>query len=92
MTICHFADRMEQLISYLNHLPGLIDSPKAIGSTKKIKAFDKAELAQLLLRMCHLKWQDQYNLTLGIIPQNLCSMIKILKNIEQFQETTKIPG
>ena len=91
MTICHFADRVEQPNSYLDHLPGLIDSPKAIASTKKIQAFDEAELSQLLLRMCHPKWQDQYNLTQGIIPQNLRNTIGILENIEQFQESTKTP-
>ena len=92
VTIRHFADRVEQLNSYLDHLPGLIDSPKAIASTKKIQAFDEAELSQLLLRMCHPKWQDQYNLTQGIIPQNLRNTIGILENIEQFQESTKNPG
>ena len=92
MTIWHFKDHVEQLNSYLDHLLGQINSPKAIASTKRINAFDEAELTQLLLHMCHPKWQDQYNLPQGIIPQNLHSMIKILKNIKQLQESTKIPG
>ena len=92
MTICNFADRVEQLNSYLAHLPGHFDSPKAIPSTKRIKPFDKAELAQLILRMCHPKWQDQYNLTQGFIPQNLHSTIEILKNIKNFQESFNPPG
>ena len=92
MTILHFTDRVEQLNSYLGHLPEQIDSHKAISSTKKIKPFDKTELSQLLLRMCCIKWQDQFNLTQGFIPQNLHSTIKILENIEQIQDSTKIPG
>ena len=54
--------------------------------------YDKAELSQLLLCMCHSKWQDQFNLIQGFILQNLCGMIKNLKNTEQYQESTKIPG
>ena len=92
MTICHFADLVEQLNSYLGHLPGLIECPKAIYSTKRIKPFDEAGLSQLLLHMCHPKWQNQFNLIQGFIPQNLRSTIEILENIKQFQESTKIPG
>ena len=92
VTILHFADPVEQLNSYLTHLPGHIDSPKAIPSTKRIKPFEEAELAQLILHTCHPKWQDQYNLNQGFIPQSLRSTIKILKNVEQFQESSKPPG
>ena len=51
VTIQHFADRVEKLNSYVANLLGLIDSPKALPSTRKIKAYDEAELAQALLRM-----------------------------------------
>ena len=91
VTIRHFADCVEQLNSYVGHLPGVVDSPKALPSTKRITAYDEAELAQALLRMCPMKWQDQFNLTQGIIPQSLQNTIKTLKNIEQFQESSKLP-
>ena len=83
---------MEQLNRYVCYLPGHIDSPKAIPSHKKIKSYDEAELAQALLRMCPTKWQDQFNLTQGFIPQSLHNTIETLKNIEQFQEASKPPG
>ena len=92
VTIRHFAARVEQLNSYINHLPGLVDSPKALPSTKKAKAYDEAELAQAILRMCPTKWQDHFNLTQGIIPQSLRHTIETLKNIEQFQESSKPPA
>ena len=71
MTIRHLADHVEQLNSFINHLPRLLNSPKALASTKRMKAYDEAELAQGILRMCPTKWQDQFNLTQGIIPQSL---------------------
>ena len=92
VTIRHFAARVEQLNAYISHLPGLVDSPKALPSTKRVKAYDEAELAQALLRMCPSKWQDQFNLTQGIIPQSLRNTIESLENIEKFQESSKPPG
>ena len=82
VTIRHFANRVEQLNSYVTNLPGLIDSPKALPLTRKIKAYDEAELAQTLLQMCPTKWQDQYNLTQGIILQSLQNTIETLKTIK----------
>ena len=92
VTIRHFAARVEQLNAYISHLPGLVDSPKALPSTKRVKAYDEAELAQALLRMCPSKWQDQFNLTQGIIPQSLRNTIETLENIEQYQDSSKPPG
>ena len=45
--ICHFVGQVEQLNSDLGWLPGVIDSPKAITKTKKIKPYDEANLDQL---------------------------------------------
>ena len=92
VTIRHFADRVEQLNSYIANLPGLIDSSKAMPSTTRVNAYDEAELSQALLRMCPTKWQDQFNLTQGIIPQSLRNTIDTLETIEQFQESSKPPG
>ena len=44
--------QVEQLNIYLSHLPCTYDSPLATAVTKPIKAYDKAELANLLLRIC----------------------------------------
>ena len=92
MTIRHFAVRVEQLNSYITNLPGLVDSTKAVSLTQRIQAYDEAELAKALLQMCPTKWQNQFNLTQGIIPQSLQNTIETLKTIEQFQESSKPPG
>jgi hypothetical protein len=81
--ICHFVARILQLNSYLGTLPGVYDSPKAIGKTKKITPFDEVDLAQLILIMCPVEWQNQYSLSQGIIPQNMRSLLDTLKIIEQ---------
>ncbi len=44
--------QVEQLNIYLSHLPCTYDSPRATAVTKPIKAYDKVELANLLLRIC----------------------------------------
>jgi len=41
VTIRNFVTRVEQLDSYLGRLPGLIDSPNEIKTTKHIKPFDE---------------------------------------------------
>ena len=65
--ICHFVARVEHLNSYLGRLPGVYDSPKAITKPKKIEPFDEVDLAQLILKMCPLEWQNQYSPSHGII-------------------------
>ena len=64
----HFVGQVEQINSYLGWLPGVIDSPKAISKTKRIEPLDEAGLAQLILNMCPMEWQNQYSLSQGIIP------------------------
>ena len=58
----YFFQQIEQLNGYLLHLPCTYDSPHAAAVTKPVQAFDEAELANLLLRMCPESWQDQYDL------------------------------
>ena len=60
VTIRNFIARIEQVNSYLGRLPGLIDSPKKIKTTKAIEPFDEADFSQLILNMCPSHWQDQY--------------------------------
>ena len=59
----------------------MYDSPKAIAKTKKIKPFDEVDLAQLIMKMCPMEWQNQYSLSQGIIPQNMHSLMVTLKII-----------
>ena len=83
VTIWHFATRLEQPNSYLGHPPGLVDNPKANKATEQIKPMDEAKQAQLLLQTCPMKWQDQYSLTQGNIPQDLHSLFEVLATIEK---------
>ncbi len=65
------------------HLPCTYDSPCVTAATKTVQSFDEAELANLLLRMCHESWQDQYNLTQDSLPQSIRKLLSILQNIEK---------
>ena len=80
--ISHFVARVEQLNSYLRRLPGLIDSLKAVKNTKQIEPFNKADLAQIILKMCPTDWQDQFSLSQGIIHQDMQSLLDVLEVIE----------
>ena len=51
--------------------------------SKPIQAFDEAELANLLLRMCPKSWQDQYNLMQESLPRNIRKLLGILENIKK---------
>ena len=46
-------------------------------------AYDEAELASLLLRMCPESWQDQYNLTQDSLPQSIRKLLGVLENVEK---------
>ena len=49
---------------------------------RRVEALDELKIAQLLLWLVPQAHQDQYNLTKGIIPQNLRSLLKTLETIE----------
>jgi hypothetical protein len=51
VTVRHFFQRVEQLNGYLSYLPCTYDSPHVTAATKPVTAFDKDELANLLLCM-----------------------------------------
>ena len=83
----YFFQRLEQLNSYLSHLPSTYDSPRATANTREITAYDEAELACLALRMCPESWQDQYNLTQdSVTPQSMRKLLAVLENIEKMME------
>jgi hypothetical protein len=79
----HFFQRVEQLNGYLSYLPCTYDSPHATVATKPVAAFDEAELANLLLRMCPKTWQDQYDLTQESTPQNVRKLLGVLENVKK---------
>ncbi len=54
-------------------------------------AYDEAELASLLLRMCPESWQDQCDLTQDSLPQSIRKLLGILENVEKVPESmTKV--
>jgi hypothetical protein len=80
----YFFQQVEQLNSYLSHLPCTYESPRATAATKPVQSFDKAELANLLLRMCPESWQDQYDLTQDSLPQGVTrKLLGILENVKK---------
>ncbi len=87
--IRHFVDRLVQINAYLGTLPGVYHSPKAIGKTKKIMPFNEADLAQLILKMCPTKWQNQYSLSQGIISQDMQSLMDTVEIIEKGENDKK---
>jgi hypothetical protein len=79
----YFFQRVEQLNSYLSHLPCTYESPRATASTKPVQSYDEADLANLLLRMCPESWQDQYDLTQDSLPQSVRKLLVVLENVEK---------
>ena len=87
--IRHFVARVLQLNSYLGRLPGVYDISKAIAKTKKIVPFDEVDLAQLILKMCPMEWQNQHSLSQGIIPQDMRSLLDTLEIIKNGKNEEK---
>ena len=83
VTVRHFFQQVEQLNGYLSYLPCTYDSPRATAATKSVVAFDEAELANLLLRMCPESWQDQYDLTQDSLPQSVRKLLGVLENVKK---------
>jgi hypothetical protein len=52
VSVRYFFQQVEQLISYLSHLPCTYESPRTTASTKPVQSYDEADLANLLLHMC----------------------------------------
>ena len=83
----YFFQRLEQLNSYLSHLPGTYDSPRANTATRKIESYDEAELAEAALRMVPESWQDQYMFQQdSVAPTSMRKLLAVLENIEKMME------
>ena len=80
--IRQFVQHVLQLNSYIEDLPCLFFSPIASSHTQKVKSFTDAELACNILRMCPLKWQDQYHLLEKCYPEGVETFLSILEHIE----------
>ena len=91
VTICAFFTRVEQLNSYIKLLLSLYNSPKATEYTKPARPFDEAELAMLLLNMCLLPWQAQYDVSQETVPQDTRRLLLVLKSIEKLDAQLLIP-
>jgi O-glycosyl hydrolase len=84
----YFFQRVEQLNSYLMHLPFFYNSLQATAATSAVAPFDEAEL---LLRMCPEAWQNQYNLTQETVLQDLRKLLTVLENIEKCEMSSNVP-
>ena len=73
---------MLQLNNYVEDLPCLFYSPSASSHTQKVYSFTDSELACNILRMCPLKWQDQYHLLEKCYPEGVKPLLLILEHIE----------
>eukprot|EP00804_Cyclotella_cryptica_P015167 CCRYP_000718-RA/>CCRYP_000718-RA protein AED:0.33 eAED:0.33 QI:0/-1/0/1/-1/1/1/0/164 len=71
-----------QLNNYVEDLPCLYYSPSASTQTQQVYSFTDAELACHILRMCPLKWQDQYHLLEKCYPEGVKPLLLILERIE----------
>ncbi len=91
-----FFPRVQQLNSYLQHLPCLYDSSLATRTTKRICPFNDADLSCLLLQMCPVPWQDQYSVSKKYLPQDTRELLPILENIKKLDPgkpvTAKLSG
>jgi hypothetical protein len=65
------------------YLPCTYDSPRATTLTKPIVAYDKAELASLLISMCPKSWQDQHDFNQEALPTSVKNLLVVLENIEK---------
>eukprot|EP00804_Cyclotella_cryptica_P026564 CCRYP_020447-RA/>CCRYP_020447-RA protein AED:0.15 eAED:0.20 QI:0/-1/0/1/-1/1/1/0/387 len=80
--IRQFVQRAMQLNNYVEDLPCLYYSPSASAMTQQVFAFTDSELACHILRMCPLKWQDQYHLLEKCYPEGVKPLLLILERIE----------
>ncbi len=76
--------QMGVLNDYVEHLPTLKDSSKAVPTMKKGNiAFGKADLAAIVLSSVPMSWQNQYNLNHSMVPKSTCTLLPDLEAIER---------
>jgi hypothetical protein len=87
MCFLHTCRTAQQFVALL---PSLYYSPHAMQATQPVTPFDEAELANLLLHMCPDSWQNQYNLSQDMSPQDFHRLIIVLENIKKLGVTTTV--
>eukprot|EP00804_Cyclotella_cryptica_P018031 CCRYP_008321-RA/>CCRYP_008321-RA protein AED:0.23 eAED:0.23 QI:0/-1/0/1/-1/1/1/0/282 len=80
--ICQFVQCVMQLNNYVEDLPCLYYSPSASAMAQQVFAFTDSNFACHILRMCPLKWQDQYHLLEKCYPEGVKPLLLILERIE----------
>ena len=79
--------QLEQLSSYLLHIPSMYDGPQVTANISKIKSYDQAELAYFALCIHPKTWHDQYDLMQDLMaPQSMRKLLAVLKTIEKMME------
>ncbi len=82
-TVRQHISRMGVLNDYVNHLPTLKDSSKAVPTMKKGNIpFGKANLAAIVLSSVSMLWQNQYNLNHSTVPKSTRTLLPDLAAIE----------
>ncbi len=75
---------MGVLNDYVNHLPMLKDSSKAVPTMKKGNIpFGKADLAAIVLSSVPMSWQNQYNLNHSMVPKSMHTLLPDLEAIKR---------
>jgi hypothetical protein len=71
--ICQFVRHVDQLNAYIPQIPCFYYSPNTNASTKpENNPLTEAELGSLVLHMCPIQWQDQYNTNkTGMMPMDM---------------------
>ena len=83
-SVRQFISRMQQLSGYLEYLPTLKNSPRAVATTKMGNVpFEAADLASIILAALPLSWQNQYNMTHSTVPESPRVLMPELENIER---------
>jgi hypothetical protein len=85
VNILQFVWHVEQLNTYIAQIPCFYYSPSINVNTKPEDVpFTEEELGALVLRMCPIQWQDQYNLNKkGMTPMDLRLLLTLLEAIER---------
>jgi hypothetical protein len=81
--IRQFVQHIQQLNDYLELLPCLYQSNRAIKTTNKIVPIEDADLVGHILCMCPKMWQAQYKLKADTVPHCVCDLLDDLKKIEK---------
>ena len=85
-----FVQRIQCLNGYLELLPCLYYSLKAVKSMKVCGPFDDTDLESRILRKVPQSWQDQYELSGALIPQSVRELLEVLEHIKKAYPTEKV--